>query len=48
MIDEMLERGTFVHKGHSVRFTMLEDITVKVLENFGGIDEVHFTSFVLQ
>lgn len=40
MIDEMLERGTFVHKGHSVRFTMLEDKTVKVIEKFGDTQAI--------
>lgn len=35
MIHKFVERGTFVHKGHAVRFTILEDDTVRVEEKFG-------------
>jgi hypothetical protein len=35
MIHKFVERGIFVHKGHAVRFTILEDDTVRVEEKFG-------------
>jgi len=31
----IVERGTWVHKGHTVKFTLLEDDTVLVEEKFG-------------
>ena len=30
-----IERGTWLHKGHKVKFTILEDETVMVKETFG-------------
>jgi|TARA_R110001592_G_scaffold231817_2_gene489001 hypothetical protein len=31
-----IERGTWLHKGHKVKFTILEDETVMVKETFGA------------
>ena len=40
MIHRFVERGTFVHKGHAVRFTILEDDTVRVEEKFGKTEGI--------